>query len=84
MTDTTVRVDEERAKALEAVSAGRAESVEAAVASAVDAWLVEQMLSQASDETLRRLWLEGTNSEDAGEIDFAAFKAEARRMFSAP
>lgn len=85
MTDTTIRVDEERAKALEAaVSAGRAESVQATVVSAVDAWLVEQTLAQASDETLRRLWREGVESGDAGELDFAALKAEARRLFSAP
>jgi antitoxin ParD1/3/4 len=85
MTDTTIRVDEERVKALKsAVSAGRAESVEAAVESAVDAWLVEQALAQASDETLRRIWREGVDSGDAGELDFGALKAEARRLFSAP
>jgi Arc/MetJ-type ribon-helix-helix transcriptional regulator len=85
MTDTTIRVDKERAKALKAaVSAGHAESVEAAVESAVDAWLVEQVLAQASDETLRRLWREGSDSGDAGELDFTMLKAEARRVFSAP
>lgn len=85
MTDTTVKVGKERAKALEAaVSAGRAESVEAAVESAVDAWLVEQTLAQTSDEALRKLWREGVDSGDAGELDFAALRAEARRLFSAP
>lgn len=84
MTDTKVRVDEDRSKALEAaVSAGRAPSVEVAVESAVDAWLVEQSLAQASDETLRKLWKEGVDGGDA-ELDFAALKAEARRLFSAP
>lgn len=80
MSDTTIFVDDERAEALKAaVSAGGAPSVQAAVETAVDAWLAEQTLAQASDETLQRLWREGVESGDAGEIDFALLKAEARR-----
>ena len=80
MPDTLIPVDHERAKALKAaVSAGRATSVQAAVESAVDAWLAEQALSQASDEALQRLWREGVESGDADAIDFAVLKAEARR-----
>lgn len=80
MADTTIKVDGERVAALEAaVSAGGAASVQAAVESAVDAWLTDQALSQVSDEALRRLWAEGVGSGDAGEIDFKALKAEARR-----
>ena len=36
------------------------------------------LLSQVSDEALQRLWREGVESGDAGEVDFAALKAEAR------
>ncbi len=80
MSGTTISVDDERAEALKAaVSAGAAASVQAAVESAVDAWLTQQALSQASDEALQRLWREGVESGDAGEIDFAVLKAEARR-----
>lgn len=80
MSDTLIHVDDERAEALKAaVSAGGAPSVQAAVESAVDAWLTDQALTQASDETLQRLWRDGVESGDAGEIDFAALKAEARR-----
>ncbi len=80
MSDTTISVDDERAEALKAVvSAGGAPSVQAAVESAVDAWLTQQALSQASDEALQRLWREGVESGDAGEIDFSILKAEARR-----
>ncbi|MCR6646360.1 MAG: hypothetical protein NVV62_18505 [Terricaulis sp.] len=79
MSDTFVKVDEKRAAALEAaVSSGGAASVQAAVDSAVDAWLAEQALAQTDDETLRRLWDEGLASGDAGILDFAALKAEAR------
>ena len=80
MSGTTISVDDERAEALKAaVSAGGAASVQAAVESAVDAWLTQQALSQASDEALQRLWREGVESGDAGEIDFAVLKDEARR-----
>jgi Arc/MetJ-type ribon-helix-helix transcriptional regulator len=80
MSDTVIKVDENRAAALEAVvSAGGAESVQAAVESAVDSWLTDQALNKASDEALHRLWSEGLNSGVAGTIDFAALKAEARR-----
>lgn len=79
MSDTFVKVDEKRAAALEAaVSIGSAASVQAAVESAVDAWLAEQALAQADDETLRRLWDEGLASGDAGALDFSALKADAR------
>lgn len=79
MSDTLIHVDDERAKALEAaVSAGGAPSVQAAVESAVDAWLTEQALLQADDEALQRLWREGVESGDAGELDFAVVKTEAR------
>lgn len=79
MSDTIIRVDEKRAEALEAaVSSGGAASVQAAVESAVDAWLTDQALTQASDETLQRLWAEGLASGDAGAVDFAALKAQAR------
>lgn len=47
--------------------------------SAVDAWLTDQALSKASDEALQHLWREGLESGVAGEIDFSALKAEARR-----
>jgi len=80
MSDTTIKVDEGRAAALKAaVSAGGASSVQDAVESAVDAWLTDQALSKANDETLQRLWREGIESGVAGEIDFGALKAEARR-----
>lgn len=85
MDDTLIKVDKARAEALKAaVSAGGADSVEAAVESAVDAWLVEQTLAGASDEALQRLWREGVSSGDAGELDFVALKSEARRTFGAP
>lgn len=85
MDETLIKVDKARAAALKAaVSAGNAQSVEAAVASALDAWLVEQALAGSSDEALQRLWQEGIDSGDAGEIDFALLKAEARRTFGAP
>jgi antitoxin ParD1/3/4 len=80
MADTTIKVDGERVAALKAaVSAGGATSVQAAIESAVDAWLTDQALSHVSDEALRRLWDEGIRSGVAGEIDFRALKAEARR-----
>ena len=84
MTDTPITVDNKRAAALEAaVSAGGAPSVQAAVESAVDAWLAEQALAHVSDEMLQRFWREGLESGDAGLIDFAALKAEARRTIGA-
>ena len=58
--------------------AGGAASVQAAVESAVDAWLTDQALSQVSDDILQTLWKEGLASGDAGAIDFAALKARAR------
>lgn len=80
MTDTVIHVDEDRAAALEAaVSAGGAATVQAAVESALDAWLADQALASASDDVLQRLWREGLQSGDAGELDFAMLKAEARR-----
>jgi len=80
MSDTLIHVDEERAEALRAaVSAGGAASVQAAVESAVDAWLAEQALQSVSDQALQVLWREGVESGDAGPIDLAAVKAEARR-----
>ncbi len=83
--DAVIRVDKVRAEALEAaVSAGGAESVQAAVESAVDAWLTDQALAQASDETLQRLWREGEDSGEAGALDFEALKREARSRFGAP
>jgi len=79
MSDTIIRVDEERAKALaEAVSAGGAPSVQAAVERALDAWLQEQALAQVSDETLKKLWDEGVASGDAGPLDLQALLKEAR------
>ena len=79
MSDTVIQVDEERTAALEAaVSAGGAASVQAAVESAVDAWLADQALAQASDEALQRLWREAVNSSDAGVIDIESIKREAR------
>ncbi len=80
MDDTLIKVDQVRAAALKAaVSAGGAKSVQDAVESAVDAWLTDQALAHVSDEKLQELWREGLESGDAGEIDFAALKAEARR-----
>ncbi|HYD87230.1 MAG TPA: hypothetical protein VEA80_07135 [Vitreimonas sp.] len=85
MDDTLIKVDRQRVEALKAaVSAGGARSVEAAVENAVDAWPTEQALAGVSDETLQRLWRDGAESGDAGEIDFAALKSEARKMFRAP
>lgn len=85
MADAVIKVDAQRVKALKAaVSAGGARSLEAAVESALDAWLTEQALAQASDEALQRLWREGVDSGDAGELDFEALKAEARRTYGAP
>lgn len=85
MSDTLIKVDENRVAALKAaVSAGGAVSVEDAVESAVDAWLVDQALSRASDEALQRIWSQGVESGDAGALDFTALKAEARRVFGAP
>ena len=80
MTDTLIRVDDDRAAALEAaVSAGAAASVQAAVESALDAWLTDRALSTTDDEALRSLWREGLESGDAGALDFNALKADARR-----
>ncbi|MEJ0059301.1 MAG: hypothetical protein WDM79_06940 [Terricaulis sp.] len=85
MNETLIKVDEDRAAALEeAVSAGGAPSVQAAVESAVDAWLTDQALANLPDEALQRLWREGIDSGVAGEVDFEALKAEARRIASAP
>lgn len=85
MSDTLIKVDERRAAALKAaVSAGGAESVEAAVESAVDAWLADQALARASDEMLQKLWCEGVASGEGAEIDFEALKAEARKARNAP
>lgn len=79
MSDTLIPVDDERAEALKAaVSAGNASSLREAVASAVDAWLTDRALDSVGDEALQRLWREGLDSGDAGSIDFAAIKAEAR------
>jgi hypothetical protein len=79
MSDTVIKVDEKRAEALKAaVSSGGAVSVQAAVESAIDAWLVEQALTHADDEVLQRLWNEGVASGDSGAIDFAALKTQAR------
>lgn len=80
MAQTLIQVDEERAKALEqAVTSGDAESVQAAVESALDAWLAEQALRQVPNEALQRLWREGVESGDAGAVDFAELKKLARR-----
>lgn len=55
MSDRFIKLDEKRAQALkEAVTSGGAASMQDAVESALDAWLAEQALSQASDETLHR------------------------------
>lgn len=80
MSTTLIHVDEQRAQALkDAVSAGGAPSVQAAVEVAVDAWLTERALLDASDETLQRIWREGVDSGDGGEADFSTIKSEARR-----
>ena len=80
MSDTLIKVDECRAEALQsAVFAGGAASIQAAVESAVDAWLLDHAINQASDEALRKLWDEGLGSGSAGAVDFEALKAEARR-----
>ncbi|KAF0174646.1 MAG: hypothetical protein IV086_01165 [Hyphomonadaceae bacterium] len=80
MTDTLISVDETRAAALQAaVSAGDAVSVQAAVESALDAWLADQALAHVSDEALQALWREGVDSGDAGALNFADLKAQARR-----
>ncbi len=80
MSDTLVKVDEDRAAALKAaVSAGSAASVQAAVESAVDGWLMEQALANVPDEALQRHWREGLESGGAEALDLAALKAEARR-----
>lgn len=80
MTDTMIPVDDERTEALKAaVSAGEAPSLQDAVASAVDAWLTDRTLARVSDEALQRLWREGLESGDAGAVDFAELKAEARK-----
>lgn len=85
MSDTLIPVDDERAEALKAaVSAGDAPSLREAVASAVDAWLAERALNAVSDEALQRLWQEGVDSGNAGSIDFAALKAEARQTNRTP
>jgi len=81
MTKTLITVDEARAAALEAaVSAGGASSMQAAVESALDAWLAEQAFAQASDEALQKLWRDGVESGNAGPLDFAVLKAEARAL----
>lgn len=80
MSETRITVDAQRAAALEAaVSGGAAVSVQAAIESAVDSWLTDQALDQLSDEALQKLWREGIESGDAGVLDVAALKAEARR-----
>ena len=85
MDDTHIKVDENRVSALKAaVSAGGAASVQAAVESAVDAWLAERALAVLPDDVLRTLWRGGVESGDAGAIDFDALKAEARRIVGAP
>ncbi len=85
MSDTLVKVDKSRAAALAAaVSAGGAASMQDAVENAVDAWLADQALAILPDEALQRLWREGLESGDAGALDLAALKAEARRAARAP
>ncbi len=79
MSKTVIRVDDERVAALEAaVSAGEADSVQAAVESALDAWLTEQMLKRVSDAKLQQLWRDGLESGEAGTLDLEALKREAR------
>jgi len=85
MSDTLIKVDPERAKALEdAVSAGDAASVQAAVESALDAWLVEQALVRTSDTALQALWRDGVDSGEAAELDVASLKLEARDVARTP
>jgi len=79
MGESTIKVDENRAAALEAaVSAGDAGSMQEAVEKAVDAWLTDRAFESLSDEALQKLWREGVESGEAAEIDFTALKAEAR------
>lgn len=81
MGENTIKVDENRAAALEAaVTAGDAASLQEAVEKAVDAWLTDRAFESLSDEVLQKLWREGVESGDAGEIDFTALKAEAREI----
>lgn len=85
MSDTVIEVDERRMAALRAaVSAGGAISLRDAIENAVDAWLLDLAVSQSDDQTLQRLWREGVESGDAGTLDVAALKEEARRAFGAP
>lgn len=80
MTTLPVELDDERAAAVRAaVSAGSADSVQAAVEDAIDVWLAERTLDNMSDEALRRLWDQGVASGVAGSVDFTQLKADLRR-----
>jgi antitoxin ParD1/3/4 len=80
MNDIMIHLDRERAEALQsAISDGGATSVQAAVESALDAWLTDHAVSQMSDEALQRLWQEGLQSGGGEPLDLAALKAAARR-----
>lgn len=69
MSEIAIDLDDERIARLQAVvDAGLAASVQEAFECAIDAWLAEQALSKLSDEELQRLWCEGIESGDAGEL----------------
>ena len=53
-------------------------SAQEAVEQALDAWLADRALSNVSDEALEKLWRDGIASGDAGVLDLAALKKQAR------
>ena len=73
-----------------------AQFVESKIATGRDAWSsegvhealrsMETIERQAADrpQSLRAAWRDGIDSGDAGEMDFAALKAEARGRTAAP
>lgn len=79
MVDTILHLDTDRATALqEAVASGEADSVQDAVDHALDAWLAQRRFEKIGDAALAAIWAEGEASGDAGTLDFAKLKAEAR------
>jgi Arc/MetJ-type ribon-helix-helix transcriptional regulator len=84
MKDAVFKLDEARAEAIAAaVSAGGAESLQAAIESALDAWLADQALARLPDDVLRRLWDQGVAEGETEPADFDALKAAARALVGA-
>ncbi|MGI3900323.1 MAG: type II toxin-antitoxin system ParD family antitoxin [Janthinobacterium lividum] len=83
--DMTVSVDDELARFIEGqMASGRFETSSDLVREALR--LMETVERQDADrlQWLRRAWRDGVDSGDAGELDFTALKAEARKRQTDP